>query len=123
MLSTRMRELREKNGYSQQDIADMLGVVAQQYYRWESGKNEPKSAIVTRLAHIYGVSTDYLYGKENTTAENITEENLSTVERALVVAFRKGRIWDVIELLADTAPESAKSLQRIVGESERNKGE
>jgi transcriptional regulator with XRE-family HTH domain len=122
MLPVRMRELRERNEYSQQDIADMLGVDPQQYYRWEAGKNEPKSSVVIKLAHIYGVTTDYLYGKEDKMVEEITEADLSPIERALIVAYRRRRIWDLIGFISELAPESARSLQRIVGDSDSNEG-
>lgn len=58
----RLKDLREDNEKSQEQIAEILGTVRQQYAKYESGKQElPMHHFIT-LARYYNVSLDYLAG-------------------------------------------------------------
>lgn len=60
-----MRELREKAGYSsQQAFADAFGVAQTTVASWECGKREPKFDTMQRLADFFGVTVDYLLGRD-----------------------------------------------------------
>ena len=60
-----MKELREDNDKTQQQIADMLHISQNTYSQYEIGKlNYPIDTLVT-LADFYGVSVDYLLGRTN----------------------------------------------------------
>lgn len=59
------KELRIKNGYqTQQALAEALFVNQTAVSQWERGVTVPSSPILLRLSQMYGVSTDYLLGKE-----------------------------------------------------------
>lgn len=55
-----MRELREKNGLSQSDIAKVLGTTQQVYSRYEMGQNELPIRHLVTLCKFYKVSADYI---------------------------------------------------------------
>ncbi|MFY9199207.1 MAG: helix-turn-helix transcriptional regulator [Acutalibacteraceae bacterium] len=55
-----MRELREKNGLSQSDIAKVLGTTQQVYSRYETGQNELPIRHLVTLCKFYKVSADYI---------------------------------------------------------------
>ena len=57
-----MRELREDNDYTQQQIADVLGISQTMYARYERGANEFPIRHLIKLARFYQVSTDYILG-------------------------------------------------------------
>lgn len=58
----RLRDLREDADKTQEDVAEILGILQEQYHRYESGKQElPMHHFVT-LAKYYNVSLDYLAG-------------------------------------------------------------
>ena len=59
----RIRELREKNGITQHELAQRLGMLQPQYFRYEQGTRDVPSEMLIRLADIYGVSIDYLLGQ------------------------------------------------------------
>ena len=59
----RIKELREDNDYSQQEIADLLGIRQNVYSRYETGKNEMSIKLLLKLSEIYKTSTDYILGK------------------------------------------------------------
>ena len=57
-----MRNLREDNDKTQQDIADFLGTSQTMYARYERGANELPIRHLIRLAEYYNVSLDYFCG-------------------------------------------------------------
>ncbi len=59
-----MRDLREDNDKTQQEIADMLGTSQTMYARYERGANELPIHHLLKLCDYYGVSADYFLGRE-----------------------------------------------------------
>ncbi len=66
MFRIRLKELREQAGYSQYSFADKFGVAQSTVGSWEAGKREPNFDTMQRLADFFGVSVDYLLGRETT---------------------------------------------------------
>lgn len=60
MLSEKIRELRRKNGLSQEELADKLNVSRQAVSKWETGAAVPTTETLVELADYFGVSLDYL---------------------------------------------------------------
>ena len=58
----RMRNLREDNDNTQQQIADYLGTSQTMYARYERGANELPIHHLISLCRYYNVSADYLLG-------------------------------------------------------------
>ena len=52
--------LRNIHGYSQEDIAEKIGISRQAYAKWETGATVPDINKCTRIAEIYGVTIDSL---------------------------------------------------------------
>lgn len=62
-LQQRMRELREARDYSQAKVAGILGIDKASYGRMENGTTRTvNSDVLTGLANLYDVSSDYLLG-------------------------------------------------------------
>ena len=62
LLGTRLRKFRKENGYSQNHIANILGVERSTYTYYETGKTVPVIFDLMRLADLYSVSLDDLLG-------------------------------------------------------------
>ena len=60
MLKDNLMMLRKLNGYSQEQIAEKIGISRQAYAKWESGSTVPDVDRAARLAEVYGVSLDSL---------------------------------------------------------------
>jgi SOS regulatory protein LexA len=60
----RLKALRKQNGYSNADMAKMVGVARPTYISWESGTRNPSLEMVQKLAEVFGVSVDYLLGND-----------------------------------------------------------
>lgn len=58
-----MRDLREDNDKTQQEIADFLGTSQTMYARYERGANELPIHHLMKLCDFYGVSADYFLGR------------------------------------------------------------
>ena len=62
-----IKDLRKKNGFTQEELAERLGVTYQAVSKWENDTGMPDISQVVPLASIFGVSTDVLFGIANTT--------------------------------------------------------
>lgn len=56
----KLSDLRKQNGISQEKLAEMVGVSRQAVTKWESGKSNPDTENLIRLAEIFGISLDEL---------------------------------------------------------------
>lgn len=72
----RLKELRKARRYKQTEIAEMLSCSQGVYSRYENEEREPPFDIIKKLADIYGVTVDYLMGRDETTTE------ISPIEKA-----------------------------------------
>lgn len=61
----RIKELREKAGLTQTQIADHMGVDQAAIHRWEIGRAMPRAAKLPELAARLHCSIDQLYGQES----------------------------------------------------------
>lgn len=60
----RLRDLREDNDITQNQIALMLNIKQNTYSQYENGKREVPINTLWKLADFYDVSIDYLVGRE-----------------------------------------------------------
>ena len=59
-----LRDLRLKKQLTQAETAEKFGISQQTYQKYESGKVEPSYDLLCEFAIFFGVSTDYLLGRE-----------------------------------------------------------
>lgn len=59
-----IKRLRKNKGLKQQEIAELLGVKRNTYSDWENGKREPSFENLVKLADLFDVSLDWLFGRE-----------------------------------------------------------
>ncbi len=64
ILADKIMELRKKNGWSQEELAEKVGVSRQSVSKWESAQSVPDLNKILLLGKIFGVSTDYLLKDE-----------------------------------------------------------
>ncbi|WP_432662330.1 helix-turn-helix transcriptional regulator [Wukongibacter baidiensis] len=64
--STRLKEIREKNAMTQDDLAKILKITRQAVGNYEQGSRFPNDIeLLTKIADIFDVSLDYLLGRIN----------------------------------------------------------
>lgn len=59
-----IKRLRKNKGLTQQEIADLVHVNRVTYTNWEKGKREPSFENLVKLADLFDVSLDCLFGRE-----------------------------------------------------------
>lgn len=59
----RIRDLREDRDLRQSDLAKMVGIDQRTISNYETGKSNPDSDALIRLADFFNVSIDYLVGR------------------------------------------------------------
>ena len=61
----RLKELRQKKGDTQEDVAKVMGVTSRGYQKWENGESQIKPEKARQLADYFGVNVAYLLGLED----------------------------------------------------------
>lgn len=61
----RLRDLREDNNYTQEDIAQILNCKQNTYQQYESEKRQIPIELLKKLAILYNTSLDYIVGLTN----------------------------------------------------------
>lgn len=64
IMADKIIELRKKNGWSQEELAEKLGVSRQSISKWEGAQSIPDMNRIVKLSEVFGVSTDYLLKDE-----------------------------------------------------------
>lgn len=85
-IGLRIKECREKMGYSQTDLANLLGINRANVGMWESFKNRPKIEDIIRLSNIFMVSVDFLLGLDKS---NHSYNSLDSSDKEVLEIFRK----------------------------------
>lgn len=64
ILADKIVSLRKKAGWSQEDLAEQLGVTRQSVSKWEGAQSVPDMDKVVMMSRLFGVSTDFLLKDE-----------------------------------------------------------
>lgn len=75
ILADKIIDLRKKNGWSQEELAEKLGVSRQAVSKWESAQAIPDLGRVLAMADLFSVTTDYLLRDENEAPTPATMED------------------------------------------------
>ena len=89
----RLRELRNKSGLTQNEIANKLGVSGQTILNWENGIYEPKINQLIQLAELFDVSIDYLVErKADANRVNDICKELEKISKEELIEFIKNAL-------------------------------
>lgn len=65
MMGARIAKLRNRIGWTQVQLARELHVDLKTVRKWENGDSEPSVKNILNLTELFGVSADFLLGKDN----------------------------------------------------------
>ena len=69
ILADKIMQLRKKAGWSQEELAEQLGVTRQSVSKWEGAQSMPDMEKILQMSRLFGVSTDFLLKDELEAAE------------------------------------------------------
>ena len=72
-LGQKIRELRRRDGCTQEALAEAIGVTSQAVSRWEANGGYPDMEIIPSIANYFGISIDELFGYHNERSIKIDE--------------------------------------------------
>lgn len=81
ILADKIISLRKKSGWSQEELAQQLGVTRQSVSKWEGAQSVPDMDKILQMSRLFGVSTDYLLKDEIEAEEKITTSEDSPLRR------------------------------------------
>lgn len=101
ILADKIMMLRKKCGWSQEDLADQLGISRQSVSKWESGMSIPDLEKIVKMSSLFGVSTDYLLKDE--IEEELPSETLEKdSETVRSVSLEEANTYmDLVKSIAD----------------------
>ena len=76
-------ELRKKNGYSQEELAEKLGVSRQSVSKWESNNTYPETDKIIQIANLFDCSMDDLINDKITDVESSLRKNKNNLNNVL----------------------------------------
>lgn len=85
-----LTELMEKKGWTQYRLARMMDCSQSTVAHWLAGDTKPSKIRMKQLGEVFGVSEDYLNGKENAATESRDDvlDALLEDERVLLQKYR-----------------------------------
>ena len=93
-IGANIARLRREHNMKQDELAEMLDVTPQAVSKWENGASMPDIALLPKLANIFGVTIDDLFGVNNTPKPDVqmlpAEKRKSFDEMILRVRVRDG---------------------------------
>ncbi|MDE7195032.1 MAG: helix-turn-helix domain-containing protein [Oscillospiraceae bacterium] len=81
IFADKLIQLRKKSGWSQEELAEQLGVSRQSVSKWEGAQSFPDIEKIVKMSQLFGVSTDYLLKEDEEEPSYIEIDETSKVRR------------------------------------------
>lgn len=111
VLSDRLKALRESKGITQNAISEQLNIQRATYGMYEIGKSQPKPETLQKIAEYYGVTVDYLLGKD-------LDKDDIIIQKIKELTLNKKIKWDGLEGYNITANDYERNLiEKIINDN------
>lgn len=112
----RIRDLREDSDLTQSELCQKLYMHKTTYTNYEQGKHTVPLDFAVTLADFYGVSLDYIAGRTNISAHNvsssISDEAISIAQKYMSLTERnKGKLELFLDQLCEKQSEYIHTLK------------
>ena len=97
ILADKIILLRKRKGWSQEELAEQLGVTRQSVSKWEGAQSVPDIQKIIQMSEIFGVTTDYLLGLEDKRSRTLDisglcEEDIRFLQSAAALLKKKNAV-------------------------------
>ena len=101
MLAEKIMNLRKQKGWSQEQLAEQLGVSRQAVSKWESGISIPDLDKVVNMSTLFGVCTDYLLKEDfELRSEEMSEKKIPVLKERRISEEEVKVYLDLARLVA-----------------------
>lgn len=88
-----LKALREANGYTQEQVANFLGIGRSAYANYEAGERETPMEVMERASELFGCELALLFDEDEQAVKNMLvcafrADNLSVSDMKEVAAFK-----------------------------------
>ncbi len=73
MLSEQLKIIRKANKFTQQGLADAIGIERSTYASYETGRNKPDVILLSKIAKVFDVSSDFILEIDTTVPLNVED--------------------------------------------------
>ena len=104
-LGEKLSKLRKEYNYTQEQLADILGVSRQSISKWESDIAYPETEKLIELGKIFECSMDYLLKDEvaEKTGASVSEsyftENVTEISKKVLTDKNKGKAKKILKII------------------------
>lgn len=103
MLHKRLLKLRVDGKMTQKEFSAKLGIARTTYSGYELGTSEPDNDTLQKLADYYGVTTDYLLGRDSKGEVNKEETEIERINRETNEYLKMAKTVEQAKLVRDLA--------------------
>ncbi|MBP3490786.1 helix-turn-helix transcriptional regulator [bacterium] len=113
-IGCRIKELREKTGLSQTELAEKIHTTKQTIYKYETGivTNIPSDRI-EQMSSIFGCSPCYIMGWDDKFASSSSSIDLSDLEKKIIIEYRRADSIDKEMVLRILKIEEKKNGEKM----------
>ena len=96
--SVRLKNLRKRNKWTQQELASKIGVTKETLYRYEKNQLPPSYDSAVRLADLFQVSIDYLMGwTDYPTSKDMKEKEKIEEKIRLLKKEQRKKLFEILK--------------------------
>lgn len=110
----RLKEIRKQNGFSQQQLAQQLGVTQATLSGWENEKYEIDNSSLLKCSAIFNVSVDEILGKEAPHPRQFELNKKDEKEITKILDETKEQLLSQEGLMFDGVPATEEDVQKII---------
>ncbi len=108
-----IKRLRKERNFTQEELAEQLGVTCQAVSKWENDSGLPDISQVVPLSVVFGVSTDVLFGRYNANDEAVIDDIIKEAKAPLKTDnnnYSEVDCYNVLTNALKTYPNNTKLL-------------
>ena len=106
-----VKQLRQERGWSQQEVADRVGLNKMTISQYENGKRKPSFEMIEALAEVFHVDLNYLLGFTDKIEKPAGDETDPAANKYLAVTLAE---IDLIEAFRHAGPETQAAIRAIL---------